>query len=93
MIFAKIHDGRQEITRFWLLLCESMVSKKNPYPGHNCHMYMIFIGHQHHQLYIPVVRNPKTKLRSPSSYRIFKAKSPTAQRTLQHICKAHKNPT
>ncbi len=36
-----------------------------------------------------VVRNPKTKFRSPPSDIIFKAKS-LAHRTLQHICKAHK---
>jgi hypothetical protein len=44
-----------------------------------------------------VVRNPKTKFRSPSSDKTFNAKSPMGDRTLQHICKAHKthstNPT
>lgn len=40
-----------------------------------------------------VVRNPKTKFRSPSSDRTFNAKSLMGNRTLQHICKAHKTPT
>ena len=42
---------------------------------------------------LSVVRHPKTKLRSPSSDRTFNAKSLTAHRTLQHICKAHKADT
>ena len=37
-----------------------------------------------------VVRNPKTKFRSPSSDMTFNAKPLTSHRTLQHICKAHK---
>ncbi len=37
-----------------------------------------------------VLRNPKTKFRSLTSDRTFKAKTLTAHRTLQHICKPHK---
>jgi hypothetical protein len=37
-----------------------------------------------------VVRNPKTKFRSPLNSKTFKAKTLTTHRTLQHICKAHK---
>ena len=40
-----------------------------------------------------VVRKRKTKFRSPSSDRTFNAKSLMGNRTLQHICKAHKTPT
>ena len=58
--------------------------------GHLCKCWADVFQMPHHRQYVNVVRNPKTKFRSPSSDRTFNAKSLMGNRTLQHICKAHK---